>query len=130
MTSSTRTYKTIRSGSAAPIAASTARTSVWRSESQTKSPLIASESTVRRTIFAIGARRVTRLTAAGLLLVVGGVRARRRRVGSGRPGNAIAADEPFAEVDRPAARRAERESGVLLPRLGFLATGRTTVHTA
>src|SRR5437588_13111900 len=102
MTSSTSAYKTIRSGSAAAIAARTGRTSVWRSESQTKSALIASESTVRRTIFAIGARRVTRLTGAGLLLVVGGVGARRRRVRSRRPRNAIAADEPFAEVDRPA----------------------------
>src|SRR5947209_4147597 len=98
----------MRSGSAALIAARTARTSVWRSESQTKSALIASETTVRRTSFAIGTRRVTRVRGGGLLLVVLGVR-HARRVRSGRRRHAITAREPFSEVDRPAAGRAERE---------------------
>src|SRR2546427_6181221 len=97
------------------MARPTARTSVWRSESQTNTALIASESTVRTRSFRdrIGAPRVARRGGGGLLFFVLLALLRLR---FGRPPGAIGAGETARPVDRPAARRAEGESGGLLPR--------------
>src|SRR5438045_68505 len=110
------------------MARPTARTSVWRNESQTNTALIASESTVRTSSFKdrIGAPRVARRGGAGLLLVVL-VALLRLRLG-GRSDDAIRTGEPASQVDRPAACRAEREGGVLLPTLRLFAAARTARH--
>src|SRR5256885_12790659 len=98
------------------MARPTARTSVWRSESQTNTALIASESTVRTRSFRdrIGAPRVARRGGARLLFVVllALLRLPLRRT----PG-AIGARGPASQVDRPGARPAEGEGGGLLPLL-------------
>src|SRR2546425_10862115 len=98
------------------MARPTARTSVWRSESQTNTALIASESTVRTRSFRdrIGAPRVARRGGGGLLFVVLLALLRLR---FGRPRDAIGAGEPASQGDRPAARRAEREGGGVPPPL-------------
>src|SRR2546425_8637190 len=97
------------------MARPTARTSVWRSESQTNTALIASESTVRTRSFRdrIGAPRVARRGGGGLLFVV---LLAPLRVRFGRPPAAIGAGETASQVGRPAARRAEGEGGGLPPR--------------
>src|SRR5256712_11919952 len=97
------------------MARPTARTSVWRSESQTNTALIASESTVRTRSFRdrIGAPRVARRGGAGLLFVVPvallPLRFRRAR-------GAVGAGAPASQGDRPGARRGEGERGGLPPR--------------
>src|SRR2546427_12604854 len=98
------------------MARPTARTSVWRSESQTNTALIASESTVRTRSFRdrIGAPRVARRGGGGLLFVV---LVALLRLPFGRPRDALGAREPASQGERPAARPAEREGGVLAPRL-------------
>src|SRR5689334_1451130 len=110
------------------MARPTARTSVWRNESQTNTPLIASESMVRTRSFTdrIGAPRVARRGGAGLLLVVL-VGLLRLRLGR-RPGDPIRTGEPASQVDRPAARRAEGEGGVLLTALRLFAAAWTARH--
>src|SRR3989442_2228263 len=97
------------------MARPTARTSVWRSESQTNTALIASESTVRTRSFRdrIGAPRVARRGGAGLLFVVLFALLRLRL---GRTRGARRAGEPTSRGGRPAARPAERGSGVFRPR--------------
>src|SRR5256885_11338801 len=96
------------------MARPTARTSVWRSESQTNTALIASESTVRTRSFRdrIGAPRVARRGGGGLLFVVLLALLRLRL---GRPPDAIGAGGPTSPGGRPAARRAEEEGAGLLP---------------
>src|SRR2546427_2552213 len=96
------------------MARPTARTSVWRSESQTNTALIASESTVRTRSFRdrIGAPRVARRGGGGLLFFV---LVALLRPPLGRTPGAIGAREPASQGDRPAARRAEGGRGGLLP---------------
>src|SRR3989442_11083772 len=97
------------------MARPTARTSVWRSESQTNTALIASESTVRTRSFRdrIGAPRVARRGGGGLLFfVLVALLPLPFRRGPG----AIRAGGPASQGDRPAARRAEGGGGGLLPR--------------
>src|SRR5439155_26662648 len=105
------------------MARPTARTSVWRNESQTNTALIASESTLRTRSFTdgIGAPRVARRGGAGLLfvLLVPLVRLRLAKWSW----DAIRAGEPATPVGRPAACRAEVEGWVLrAPRHLFAAT--------
>src|SRR6185295_15106198 len=120
----------MRVASAAAIARATARTSVWRSESQTKRPLIARDRTVRSRIFAdrIGALALTRRDGDGLLFVALVVPGRRGRRFRGRTGDPVRAGEPSRQVERPAARRAEGERLVLLARLDDGAAGRAAGH--
>src|SRR5205807_439586 len=110
------------------MARPTARTSVWRNESQTNTALIASESTVRTRSFTegIGAPRVARRGGAGLLFVLL-LALLWLRLGRWSR-DAIRAGEPASQVGRPAAYRAEGESGVLLARLHLFATARTARH--
>src|SRR5205085_10347402 len=110
------------------IARPTARTSVWRSESQTNTALIASESTVRAKSFKarIGAPCVTRAEGGGLLFGVF-VALLRRRVRR-RAGHPVGPREPAREIERTAARGAEGECRVLFARLHLRATARTSVH--
>src|SRR5256885_11995352 len=98
------------------MARPTARTSVWRSESQTNTALIASESTVRTRSFRdrIGAPRVARRGGGGLLFFVLVALLRLR---FGGPPGAIRAGEAARPGDRPATRRAGRGGGGLLPPL-------------
>src|SRR2546427_10835025 len=98
------------------MARPTARTSVWRSESQTNTALIASESTVRTRSFRdrIGAPRVARRGGGGLLFFV---LLALPRVPLGGPPGAIGAGGPTRPADRPPARPAEREGGGVLPPL-------------
>src|SRR5437763_6480525 len=110
------------------MARPTARTSVWRNESQTNTALIASESTVRTRSFTdgIGAPRVARRGGAGLLFVLL-VALLRLRLGKWAR-DAIRDGEPASQVGRPAACRAEGEGGVLLARLHLFAAAWTARH--
>src|SRR2546428_8389149 len=89
------------------MARPTARTSVWRSESQTNTALIASESTVRTRSFRdrIGAPRVARRGGGGLLFFVLLAPLRLRL---GRAPDAVGGRVPPSQVERPAGRRADR----------------------
>src|SRR2546422_6137087 len=109
------------------MARPTARTSVWRSESQTNTALIASESTVRTRSFRdrIGAPRVARRGGGGLLFVV--LRAL-LRLPFGRPRGALGAGGPASPGDRPAAPPAEEGGGGLLPPLHPLPAAWTARH--
>src|SRR6202171_3866200 len=132
----------MRRGSAAVIAAPTARRSVCRSESQTNTALIAMETAVRKISLnrRIGAPRVTRCRVGVKRLLLRNAPGRASvllalavvlwfgRLGLGRLWHAIRADEPFPEVDGAAARGAERKRRVLLARLRFAAAGGTTGH--
>src|SRR2546421_1933545 len=97
------------------MARPTARTSVWRNESQTNTALIASESTVRTRSFTdgIGAPRVARRGGAGLLFVLL-LALFRLRLGRWSR-DAIRDREPAGQVGCPDAYRAGRGRGVLLP---------------
>src|SRR3989440_2086273 len=118
----------MRAASACAMARPTARTSVWRNESQTNTALIASESTVRTRSFTdgIGAPRVARRGGAGLLFVLL-VALLRLRLGKWSR-DAIRAGEPASQVGCPAACRAEGEGGVLLARLHLFAAAWTARH--
>src|SRR2546422_10646008 len=97
------------------MARPTARTSVWRSESQTNTALIASESTVRTRSFRdrIGAPRVARRGGGGLLFVVLLAPLRLR---FGRAPGAVGGGGTTRPVGRPAGRRAARGGGGVPPR--------------
>src|SRR4051812_34002899 len=102
------------------MAAPTARTSVWRNDSQTNTALSPSDTTMRSAFF-IGGRRVPRSPPGDKSLLV--VRLPGRVRGLAR--HTVGAGEPLAQVDRFAAGRAKGEGRVLFARLDRAAAART-----
>src|SRR2546430_15843160 len=102
------------------MARPTARTSVWRNESQTNTALIASESTVRTRSFTdgIGAPRVARRGGARILFFLLGSRLRLRRCQWSR--GAARGGGTSRQGGGPAAWRGGRGRGGSPPRLSLL----------